>query len=56
MHNRTYIRHLEKFLQRRFCKKLNISLLGSRISKYVHLGVDIPLLRTRVSSEFMPTI
>ena len=28
MHIRTYIRRLEKFLQQRFNKKLNISLLA----------------------------
>ena len=54
MHFRTYIRRLEKFLQQGFNKKLNISLLVSRGSKYVRLGLDIPLLRT--SSELIATI
>ena len=52
MHIRTYIRRLEKFLQQRFNKKLNISLFVSRRSKYAHLDLDILLLSTRVYSEF----
>ena len=56
MHIRTYIRRLEKFLQQGFNKKLNISLLVSRGSKYVRLGLDIPLLSTRTSSELIATI
>ena len=45
MHIRTYIRSLGKFLQQMFNKKLNISLFVRRRSKYVHLGLDIPLLQ-----------
>ena len=56
MHIRTCIRRLERFLQQRFNKKLNISLFVSRRSKYVHLGLDIPLLSTRDSSELIATI
>ena len=56
MHIRTDIRPLEKFLQQRFNKKLNTSLFVSRISKYVHLGLDVPLLSTRVSSELIAII
>ena len=57
MHIRTCIRRLERFLQQRFNKKLNISLFVSRRSKYVHLGLDIPLVRTRISSsELIATI
>ena len=51
MHLITYITRLEKFLQLRFNKKLNISLFVSRRSKYVHLL----LLSTRVYSEFIAT-
>ena len=56
MHIRTYIRRLEKFLQQRFNKKLNISLFVSRRSKYAHLDLDILLLSTRVYSEFIATL
>ena len=56
MHIKTYIRRLEKFLQKRFNKQRNISLFVSRRSKYVHLGLDIPLLSTRDSSELIATI
>ena len=56
MHIKIYIRRLEKFLQQTFNKKRNISLFVSRRSKYVHLGLDIPLLSTRVSSELIATI
>ena len=49
MHIRTYSRRLEKFLQQKFNKKLNISL-------YVHLDLDILLLSTRVYSEFIAII
>ena len=56
MHIRTYIRRLEKFLQQRFNKKLNISLFVSRRSKYAHLYLDILLLSTRVYSEFIATL
>ena len=56
MHIRRYIRHLEKFLQQRFNKKLNISLFVSRRSKYVNLSLDIPLLSVRVSSELIAII
>ena len=55
MHIRAFVRHLEKVLQQRF-NKLNLSLFVSRRSKYVHLGLDIPLLSTRVSSELMAII
>ena len=51
MHIRTYIRRLEKFLQQRFDKKLNIILFVSRRSKYVYLCLDIPLLSARDSSS-----
>ena len=56
MHIRTYVRRLETFLQERFNKKLNIRLFVSRQSKCVHLGLDIPLLSTRVSSELIAII
>ena len=56
MHIRTYIRRLEKFLLRSFDEKLNISLFVSRRLKYVHLGLDIPSLSTRISSELIATI
>ena len=56
MHIRIDIRPLEKFLQQRFNKKLNTSLFVSRISKYVHLGLDVLLLSTRVSSELIAII
>ena len=56
MHIRTYIRRLGKFLQQRFSTKLNVNLFVGRWSKYVHLGLDIPLLRTRVSSELIAII
>ena len=56
MHIRTYVRRLETFLQQRFNKKLNIRLFVGRRSKCVHLGLDIPLLSTRVSSEFIAII
>ena len=56
MHIRTYIRRLEKFLQQRFNKKLNISLFVSRRSKYAHLDLDILLLSARVYSEFIATL
>ena len=56
MHIRTYVRRLETFLQQRFNKKLNIPLFVSRRSKCVYLGLDIPLLSTRVSSELIAII
>ena len=56
MHIKIYIRCLEKFLQKRFNKQRNISLFVSRRLKYVHLGLDIPLLSTRDSSELIATI
>ena len=56
MRIRIDIRPLEKFLQQRFNKKLNTSLFVSRISKYVHLGLDVLLLSTRVSSELIAII
>ena len=56
MHIRTYVRRLETFLQQRFNKKLNIRLFVGRRSKCVHLGLDIPLLSTRVSSELIAII
>ena len=51
MRIRTYTRRLEKVLQQRF-NKLNRSLFVSRRSNYVHLGLDLPLLSTRVSSSY----
>lgn len=42
-------------LQQRF-NKLNISLFVRGRWKYVHLGLDIPLLSTRVSSELKAII
>ena len=56
MHIRIYVRRLETFLQLRFNKKLNIRLFVGRRSKCVHLGLDIPLLSTRVSSELIAII
>ena len=56
MHIRTYVRRLETFLQQRFNKKLNIRLFVSRRSKCVNLGLDIPLLSTRVSSKLITII
>ena len=55
MQIRAYVRRLEKFLQQRF-NKLNLSFSVSRRSKYVHTGLDIPLLSTRVSSELVAII
>ena len=56
MHIRIYIRRLKKFLQQRFKKKLSISLFVRRRLKYVHLGLHIPLLSTRLSSELITII
>ena len=56
MHIKIYVRRLETFLQQRFNKKLNIPLFVSRRSKCVYLGLDIPLLSTRVSSELIAII
>ena len=56
MHIRIYIRRLKKFLQQRFKKKLSISLFVRRRLKYVHLGLHIPLLSTRLSSELIAII
>ena len=55
MQIRVYVRHLEKFLQQGF-NKLNLSLYVSRRSKHLHIGLDILLLSTRVSSELVAII
>ena len=55
MQIRAYVRRLEKLLQQRF-NKLNLSLYVSRGSKYVHIGLDVPLLSTRVFSELVAII
>ena len=55
MHIRAYIGPLEKVLQQRF-NNLNMSLFVSRSSKYVHLGLEVPLLSARVSSELIAII
>ena len=55
MHIRAYIRRLEKVLQQKF-NKLNIILFVSRRLKHIHLGLDIPLVSTRVSSELIRII
>ena len=52
---RIYVQRLEKFLQQRF-KQLNLSLYANRRSNYVHIGMDIPLLMTNVSSELVAAI
>ena len=55
MQIRTYFRRFDKFLQQRL-NKINLSLYVNRRSKYVRMGLDIPLLSTRVSSELVAII
>ena len=55
MHIRIYVRRLENSLQQIF-KQLNLSLYVNRRSNYVHIGMDIPLLMTNVSSELVAAV
>ena len=47
--------HIRAYISRSLIN-LFTSLFVSRRSKYVHLGLDIPLLSTRVSSELIEVI
>ena len=47
--------HIRAYISRSLIN-LFASLFVSRRSKYVHLGLDIPLLSTRVSSELIAVI
>ena len=55
MHIRIYVRRLENSLQQIF-KQLNLSFYVNRRSNYVHIGMDIPLLMTNISSELVAAV